>query len=82
MRSASRTVRPSGTRGRWGTNARMRASLRPRSLRTSVPSQRTLPAENGWMPAAARTSVDLPAPFGPDDGDQLARRRASGRPPR
>ena len=39
---------------------------------TSRPRSRTSPARGASRPDATRTSVVLPAPFGPEDADELA----------
>ncbi len=72
MRTASRTVTPAGTRGRCGTNARIRASARPRSRRTSWPIQRTLAAGQLLQPGRRARERRLAGAVRPDDGDELA----------
>ena len=61
----SDTISPSGATGVCGKTPRLRARSRRRKARMGVPSSVTSPACVGSKLAIARSSVDLPQPFGP-----------------
>ena len=69
----SRTRIPGGSSGACGTYASRRATSRRPSRETSSPPSATEPSY-GTSPATARSSVLLPAPFGPISATHSPRR--------
>ena len=66
MRRFSNTVRSRNTRAPCGTNAMPAAMFCGGAARlTSRSSKRMVPSRCGPSPNTARSTVDLPAPFGP-----------------
>ncbi len=74
-RRGARAPRPRRPRGRRAA----RATAARGQVGSGRPSRRTSPPAAGSRPASARTSVDLPAAFGPTRARRLARRAARGR---
>ena len=63
-------------------DARRRGAAAGADSVVSWPPIRSVPLSGWWTPARIFTRVDLPAPFSPDEGVGLARRRARGSRPR
>ena len=80
--TTSRTVNANWSTVCCGSTARSRASSRvPDAARAGGRQSSTVPRVGSSSPASRRSSVDLPAPFGPDQRQHLARRRPRRRSP-